>query len=151
MTRGRSVEMHSNFIVAVIRLNLIITFKSYRRLLLLVIRVFSITPALVLSAGLLFSVPPDTGQVYGQQNLTGNTTSMQQQGQQNQTTGIGSASEIENLTAGNTPMVGNETSGTVREAIAEPGEFLGNITEKITTSEPVETIVNGTSDVLGIR
>jgi hypothetical protein len=35
-------------------------------------------------------------------------TSMQQ-GQQNQTTGIGTASEIENITAGNIPVLENET------------------------------------------
>ena len=32
-----------------------------------------------------------------------------QQGQQNQTTGIGIASEIENFTGGNIPLLGNET------------------------------------------
>ena len=51
---------------------------------------------------------------YGQQNQTSNTTSAQpQQGQpqqQNQTTEIGSASEIENMTAGNIPVLGNETN-----------------------------------------
>ena len=71
--------------------------------------------------------------------------------QQNQTHGVGTASEIENLTTGNIPMVGNETSGSIREAIAESEQFLENITEKVTSSNPVETIAKGTSDVLGLR
>ena len=61
--------------------------------------------ALVLSLGLLFSIPAD---ISGQQNQTSNMTSTQQ-GQQNQTTDIGSASKIENMTAGNIPVIGNET------------------------------------------
>jgi hypothetical protein len=71
--------------------------------------------------------------------------------QQNQTQDIGTASEIENLTTGNIPMVGNQTSGSIGEAISEPDEFLGNIIERVTTSGPVETVINGTSDVLGLR
>ena len=50
----------------------------------------------------------------GQQNQTSDTTATQpqqgQQQQQNQTTEIGSANEIENLTAGNIPVLGNETN-----------------------------------------
>jgi len=50
---------------------------------------------------------------YGQQNQTSNTTTTQsqqgQQQQQNQTTEIGSASQIENMTAGNIPVLGNKT------------------------------------------
>ena len=71
--------------------------------------------------------------------------------QQNQTQDIGTASEIENLTTCNIPMVGNGTSGSIREAIAEPDEFLGNITENLATSGPVETVINGTSTVLGLQ
>ena len=47
-------------------------------------------------------------------------------------------------------MVGNETPGSIREAIAEPEQFLENITEKVTASNPVETSLKGTSDVLGL-
>lgn len=76
-------------------------------------RTILVASALAVSFGLIFSVSvsPNVGQVYGQQNQTGNATSTQQeqQGQQNQTTGIGSASEIENMTAGNIPVLGNET------------------------------------------
>ena len=92
--------------------------------------------------------------VYRQQNQAGdgNMTSAQQPpSQQNQTDGVGTPSEIENLTTGNTLMVGNETSGSVREAIAEPEQFLENIAEKVTASNPIETIVKEPSDVSGLR
>ena len=39
-------------------------------------------------------------------------------------------------------MVGNRTSGSIREVIAEPDEFLENITENVATSDPVETVIN---------
>jgi hypothetical protein len=48
-------------------------------------------------------------------------------------------------------MVGNRTSGSKREAIAEPDQFLGNITENVTASGSVETVNNGTSNVLGLQ
>jgi hypothetical protein len=67
---------------------------------------FSIASVLVLSLGVLFSVSAGVSILYGQQNQTSNMTSTQQQ--QNQT-GIGSASEIENLTTGNIPVLGNAT------------------------------------------
>ena len=68
---------------------------------------------LTLTLGLMTFVSAGLGPLYGQQNQTSNTTSTQpQQGQQqqNQTTEIGSANEIENLTAGNIPVLGNETN-----------------------------------------
>ena len=109
--------------------------------------------ALSLSVGLMLSVLPHIDKVYGQQNQTGdgNMTSTQQPHQKNRRRVLGQASEIENLSTGNIPMVGNETSGSIREAIAEPEQFLENITEKVTASDTVKTIVNGTSDVLGLR
>lgn len=67
---------------------------------------FSIASVLALSLGVLFSVSAGVSILYGQQNQTSNMTSTQQQ--QNQT-GIGSASEIENLTTGNIPALGNAT------------------------------------------
>jgi len=60
---------------------------------------------LALSLGLMTIVSTGISPSYGQQNQSSNTTSTQQ----NQTTGIGSASEIENMTAGNIPVIGNET------------------------------------------
>jgi type II secretory pathway pseudopilin PulG len=60
---------------------------------------------LALSLGLMTIVSTGISPSYGQQNQSSNTTSTQQ----NQTTEIGSASEIENMTAGNIPVIGNET------------------------------------------
>jgi hypothetical protein len=59
----------------------------------------------------MLSVLPHIDKVYGQQNQTGNanmTSTQQPPPQQNQTHGVGRASEIENLTTGNIPMIGNE-------------------------------------------
>jgi hypothetical protein len=77
-------------------------------------RIFLITLTLVLSLGLMSSVSAGTSSSYGQQNQASNTTSTPQsqqgqQQQQNQTAEIGSASQIENMTAGNIPVIGNET------------------------------------------
>lgn len=93
-------------------------------------------------------------EVYAQQNQKGTNVTLPQRipsQQQNQTQDIGTASEIQNLTTGNIPMDGNGTSGSIREAIAEPEQFLGNITENVACSDPVETVINGTSNVLGLQ
>jgi hypothetical protein len=66
----------------------------------------SIVLALVLISELVFFASADP--LDAQRNETSNMTSTQQ-GQQNQTTGIGTASEIENITGGNIPVLGNET------------------------------------------
>ena len=68
-------------------------------------RTFLIALTLALSLGLMTIVSTGISHSYGQQNQSSNTTSTQQ----NQTTEIGSASEIENMTAGNIPVLGNET------------------------------------------
>jgi hypothetical protein len=68
-------------------------------------RTFLIALTLALSLGLMTTVSTGISPSYGQQNQSSNTTSTQQ----NQTTEIGSASEIENMTAGNIPVLGNET------------------------------------------
>jgi preprotein translocase subunit YajC len=62
--------------------------------------------ALVLILGVVFFA--STNPLNAQQNGTSNMASIQQ-GQQNQTTGIGTASEIENFTGGNISVLGNET------------------------------------------
>lgn len=77
-------------------------------------RKFLITLTLVLSLGLMSSILTDISHSYGQQNQTNNTSSAlsqqgQQQQQQNQAEGIGSVSQIENMTVGNIPVIGNET------------------------------------------
>lgn len=48
-----------------------------------------------------------------------------------------------------TTTAGEEASQSIRGAITETGEFLGNVTEKVATSKSAGTIVNETSEVLG--
>jgi hypothetical protein len=90
------------------------TFKSYHSLSILMRRIISVVYVLVLSLGLLSSVSATASSLFTQQNQTSNMTSMQEQQpgqqQQNQTTGIGTAGEMENLTAGNIPLLQNESS-----------------------------------------
>lgn len=43
----------------------------------------------------------------------------------------------------------DQASQSIRGAIIETGEFLGNVTEKVATSKSARTIVNETSEVLG--
>jgi hypothetical protein len=43
----------------------------------------------------------------------------------------------------------DEASQSIRGAITETGEFLGNVTDKVATSKSAGTIVNETSEVLG--
>ena len=110
--------------------------------------------ALALSIDLILSVLLYIYEVYAQQNQTGTNVTLPQRipsQQQTRTQDIVTASEIKNLTTGSMPMVGNGTSGSIREAIAEPDQFLGIITENVTTLGPVETVNNGTSDVLGLQ
>ena len=64
--------------------------------------------ALEFTFGFVFSVAASVSPLHAQQNQASNITSTEQ-GQQNQTAGIGTASEIENITGGNIPVLGNET------------------------------------------
>lgn len=43
----------------------------------------------------------------------------------------------------------DKASQSIRGAITETGEFLGNVTEKVATSKSAGAIVNETSEVLG--
>jgi hypothetical protein len=81
---------------------------------------FPAASALVLSLGLLFSA--DVGPLYGQQN---------------QTTDIGNASEIENMTTSNIPVIGNETD------IQSQGQNDTSVVEGM-QQEQVTTDVNKT-------
>jgi hypothetical protein len=54
-----------------------------------------------------------------------------------------------NTTTMPTTTAGEEASQSIRGAVIEAGEFLGNVTEKVVTSKSAGTIVNETSDVLG--
>ena len=69
--------------------------------------------------------------VYGQTNST-----------MNQTTAA-------TATPATTTSTQDEASQSIRGAITETGEFLGNVTEKVATSKSAGTIVNETSEVLG--
>jgi len=48
-----------------------------------------------------------------------------------------------------TPSAQDEVSQSIRGAMIETGEFLGNVTEKVATSKSAGTIINETSEVLG--
>ena len=99
----------------------------------------SIVLALVLISGLVFFASANP--LDAQQNGTSNMTSMQQ-GQQNQTTGIGTASEIENITGGNIPVLGNETD------IQSQGQNNTSVIEGM-QQEQVTTDTNMTSNQSG--
>ena len=53
------------------------------------------------------------------------------------------------LVEGQTTSPQEEASQSIRGAITETGEFAGNATEKVATSETAGTFVNETSEVLG--
>lgn len=56
---------------------------------------------------------------------------------------------IPNNSSAATPSAQKEASQSIRGAITETGEFLGNVTQKIVTSKSAGAILNETSDVLG--
>jgi hypothetical protein len=138
------------------------TFKSYSGLLISMNRKFLITLTLVLSLGLMSSILTDISYSYGQQNQTSNTSStssqqgQQQQQQQNQTEEIGSASQIENMTAGNIPVIGNETDiesqndtsigqGMQKEQLTTDENVTNNQTGGGTANETASTTANQTA------
>lgn len=61
----------------------------------------------------------------------------------------GFTNTITNETTNTTTTAGEEASQSIRGAITETGEFLGNVTEKVAASKSAGTIVNETSEVLG--
>jgi hypothetical protein len=65
-------------------------------------------------------------------------------GQTNSTT-----NQTTTATPATTTSTQDEASQSIRGAITETGEFLGNVTEKVATSKSAGTIVNETSEVLG--
>jgi hypothetical protein len=124
-------------------------------------RKFLITLTLVLSLGLVSSILTDISHSYGQQNQTSNTSSAssqqgQQQQQQNQTEEFGSASQIENMTAGNIPVIGNETDiesqndtsigrGMQKEQLTTDENVTNNQTGKGTANETAGMTANQTA------
>jgi len=67
-------------------------------------------------------------------------------GQTNSTT---NQTTVTTATPATTTSTQDEASQSIRGAITETGEFLGNVTEKVATSKSAGTIVNETSEVLG--
>jgi hypothetical protein len=67
-------------------------------------------------------------------------------GQTNSTT---NQTTVTTATPAMTTSTQDEASQSIRGAITETGEFLGNVTEKVATSKSAGTIVNETSEVLG--
>ena len=61
--------------------------------------------------------------------------------------GVILTTSIINLVEGQSPQ--EKASQSIRGAITETGEFVGNATEKVATSETARTMVNETSEVLG--
>ncbi|MGH9964139.1 MAG: hypothetical protein ACRD5E_04850 [Nitrososphaeraceae archaeon] len=122
-------------------------------------RIFLIALTLALSLGLMTIVSTGISPSYGQQNQSSNTTSTQQ----NQTTEIGSAGEIENMTAGNIPVLGNETDiesqndtsiteGLQKEQLTTDTNTTNNQTESEgnqTQRGPLEQIGEAISGIFG--
>ena len=54
---------------------------------------------------------------------------------------------LNNANAPNSPK--DEASASIKGAIIETGKFLGNVTEKITTSKSAGSLLNETSGILG--
>ena len=79
----------------------------------------------------------------GQTNSTANQTS----------TPIIAASNSNNTSTTSTPTITSpsqkEASNSIKGAITETGEFLGNVTEKVASSKSAGVLLNETSDALG--
>lgn len=60
-----------------------------------------------------------------------------------------STSTITSSPPASTTSAQDEVSQSIRGAMMETGEFLGNVTEKVATSKSAGTIINETSEVLG--
>jgi predicted PurR-regulated permease PerM len=86
---------------------------------------------------------------YGQTNSTlnqGQTNSTLNQGQTNSTL---NQTSIPTSAPTTTTSAQKEASESIKGAITETGEFVGNVTQKIITSKSAGTILNETSEVLG--
>jgi len=88
--------------------------------------------------------------VYAQTNSTlnqGQTNSTLNQGQTNST--LNQTNVPNNAPTTTTTSPQKEASQSIKGAITETGEFVGNVTQKIVSSKSAGTILNETSDVLG--
>jgi hypothetical protein len=99
-----------------------------------------------------------TDRVNAQTNSTlnqGQTNSTLNQGQTNSTLNQGQTNSTLNQTQASisppttTTSAQKEASQSIKGAITETGEFVGNVTQKIINSKSAGTILNETSEVLG--
>ena len=100
-------------------------------------RMIPIITVLLLIFSLISAVRGSLDSAYGQTDSTINQNT-------NSTTTITPSSP-----PASTASTQDEASQSIRGAITETGEFLGNVTDKVATSKSAGTIVNETSEVLG--
>jgi hypothetical protein len=100
-------------------------------------RMIPIITVLLLIFSLISAVQGSLDSAYGQTDSTINQNT-------NSTTTITPSSPPASTTSAQ-----DEVSQSIRGAMIETGEFLGNITEKVATSKSAGTIINETSEVLG--
>ena len=100
-------------------------------------RMIPIITVLLLIFSLISAVRGSLDSAYGQTDSTINQNT-------NSTTTITPSSPPASTTSAQ-----DEVSQSIRGAIIETGEFLGNVTEKVATSKSAGTIINETSEVLG--
>jgi hypothetical protein len=101
-------------------------------------RMIPIITVLLLIFSLISAVRGSLDSAYGQTDSTINQNT-------NSTTTITPSSPP----PASTTSAQDEVSQSIRGAMIETGEFLGNVTEKVATSKSAGTIINETSEVLG--
>lgn len=101
-------------------------------------RMIPIITVLLLIFSLISAVRGSLDSAYGQTDSTINQNT-------NSTTTITPSSPP----PASTTLAQDEVSQSIRGAMIETGEFLGNVTEKVATSKSAGTIINETSEVLG--
>jgi hypothetical protein len=99
-------------------------------------RMIPVITVLLLIFSLISAVRGSLDSVYGQTDSTINQNT-------NSTTTITPSPPA------STTSAQDEVSQSIRGAMIETGEFLGNVTEKVATSKSAGTIINETSEVLG--
>ena len=99
-----------------------------------------IITVLLLIFSLISAVRGSLDSAYGQTDSTIN----QNTNSTNSTTTITPSSPQASTTSAQ-----DEVSQSIRGAMIETGEFLGNVSEKVATSKSAGTIINETSEVLG--
>lgn len=100
-------------------------------------RMIPVITLLLLIISLISAARGSLDSIYGQTDLTINQNI-------NSTTTIANPSPPATTTSAQ-----DEVSQSIRGAMIETGEFLGNVTEKVATSKSAGTIINETSEVLG--